>query len=295
MTAIRNRVNTLLSLLVLLALLAVIGMLAAGVRGGPLDPPGAPGETDSVRLPGTPIDGPTEITLPGHYYLTRNITLPAQGTGVRISADDVTLDMGGFTIVGDPLGDDVGISVGENKVRIFNGIIDGAETGVDAPVEDVSISGVAVYNASVGFVRGQGGVLEGCISSGNRTGVEINGRNAVVRGCVIRSNDNSGVVVNGGAAGALIERSAIRENNPTAFAGDAGIRLFINANQATIRDNDLGANGYADVAVGGADTVIVDNMLDCPTSIVLDGSSSNTFAPVNTTDPHTNRAHRVAC
>jgi hypothetical protein len=40
-----NRLNTVLLLLVLLALLAVIGMLATGVRGGPLDPPGSPTAT----------------------------------------------------------------------------------------------------------------------------------------------------------------------------------------------------------------------------------------------------------
>lgn len=296
MTAIWNRVNTLLLLLVLFALLTVIGMLAAGVRGGPLDPPGAPAETGSVRLPGTPIDAPAEITEPGHYYLTRNITL-TQGVGIQITVDDVTLDLGGFTIDGGAAGDDTGVSAGnQSRVHIYNGIIDGAETGVDVAGEDVRVSDIAVYNASTGFrLAAKGALLEDCVASGNKTGVELDGLRGVVRDCLIRSNDGSGIVVNGGANGALIERSAIRENNPTDFVGEAGIRIYINANEATIRDNDLGANGYADVAVGGADTVIIDNALDCPTSIVLDASSSNTFDDVNTTDPHTNRAHRLAC
>ena len=55
MSAARFRITNVLLALVLLALLAVILMLATGVRGGPLDPGGAPGSTPGVRLPGTPI------------------------------------------------------------------------------------------------------------------------------------------------------------------------------------------------------------------------------------------------
>ena len=76
-------------------------MLATGALGGPLDPPGVPGSTDSVRLPGTPISGPTTIAQSGHYYLTRDISVPRLVSGVVISANDVSLDLGGFTISGD--------------------------------------------------------------------------------------------------------------------------------------------------------------------------------------------------
>ena len=54
-------------------------------------------------------------------------------------------------------------------------------------------------------------------------------------------------------------------------------------------------NAEADVRVFGDDNVIVDNMLSCPASIILEIGSSNTFAPVNTTDPHTNRTHKTVC
>jgi hypothetical protein len=274
----------------------VIGMLAAGVRSGPLDPPGAPGETDGVRLPGTPIDAPTVISEPGHYDLTRNVTVPAQGTGISIESHDVTLDLGGFTIDG-PFDGDIGVHISHNRVQVSNGTIRDAQVGVDASGSNARISAIAVHGASIGFFLWHGTVLEGCVASGNRLGVEVGGAHVVVRDCVISLNDESGVAVvgQGEAHGALIERSSIKANNTTLSPADAGIRVSVLANQATIRENDLGANAVADVKVGGADTVIVDNVLDCPTSIVLDVSSINTFAPVNTTDPHTNRAHKAVC
>jgi len=55
MSALGNRINTLLLVLLGLMGLAIIAMLATGVRGGPLDPPAAPAPTDGVREPGTPI------------------------------------------------------------------------------------------------------------------------------------------------------------------------------------------------------------------------------------------------
>jgi hypothetical protein len=284
-----QRVNVVILLLVLFALLAVIGMLAAGVRGGPLDPPGSPSETDGVRLPGTPIDAPFQIVEPGHYYLTRNITIPAQGIGVEIIADDVTLDLGGFTIDG-PGGDDTGIHVGGGShVRVYNGIVTGAETGVDVSGFDVRISDVTVSGASVGFRLIDGAVLENCKAVSNDVGVAIDG-NATVRECAIRFSDNSGIVVSGGGDYALIEGSTIKDNNFFVDPSDAGIRVFFGAHHPTIRGNDFGNNQVADVKVGGSATTIIDNVLDCPTSIVIDGSAADTYAPVNTSDPHTNTA-----
>jgi hypothetical protein len=97
MAAVWTRFNALMLVLIFVALLAVIGMLATGVRGGPLDPPGAPGSTDSVRLPGTPISSlPYTINAPGSYYVTRNLSA-VSGNGITINADDVTLDLMGFT------------------------------------------------------------------------------------------------------------------------------------------------------------------------------------------------------
>lgn len=76
---------------------------------GPLTPPGAPAPTmktlDQVEArkpipasPVTPISGPHfTITEPGSYYFTGNVTV-TDGPGIVINADNVTLDLNGYTL-----------------------------------------------------------------------------------------------------------------------------------------------------------------------------------------------------
>ena len=91
-----NRINTGLLLLVLLA---VIGLFASRAYGGPLDPPGPPSPSDSVKLPGTPISSlPFVISQPGNYYVTRNLSMGAAGDGITIQASNVTVDLMGFEL-----------------------------------------------------------------------------------------------------------------------------------------------------------------------------------------------------
>jgi hypothetical protein len=57
-----------------------------------VDPGTTPGNQNAVRV----------ITQPGSYYLTGNITVPAGKSGVVFAARNVTLDLNGFTITGQP-------------------------------------------------------------------------------------------------------------------------------------------------------------------------------------------------
>jgi hypothetical protein len=88
-----------------------IGSIAVGtwllsaplvVAQGNLTPPGAPGptfKTLSQIEPCTAItnSGAVTISQSGSYYLTTNITVAA-GNAITITANNVTLDLNGFTI-----------------------------------------------------------------------------------------------------------------------------------------------------------------------------------------------------
>src|SRR5260370_6407387 len=68
---------------------------------GNLAPPGAPAPTmkslDQIEAR-TPISSaPFTISAPGSYYLTKDLSVTT-GNGITISADNVTLDLNGFTI-----------------------------------------------------------------------------------------------------------------------------------------------------------------------------------------------------
>src|SRR5208282_3722482 len=68
---------------------------------GSLTPPGPPGTTMltlSQIEPRAPISSaPFTISQPGSYYLTTNLTVTG-GNAITIAANNVTLDLNGFTI-----------------------------------------------------------------------------------------------------------------------------------------------------------------------------------------------------
>jgi hypothetical protein len=197
-TTIWTRVNTIILLLALFTLLAVLAMLATGARGGPLDPPAPPAATDSVRLPGTPITGPTTINQPGHYYLTRNISITGAQTAIAISASGVTLDLGGFTIDGDDNAGSLGISISEGgfgNITIDNGVVSDFLIGlnVDAGVA-VMVDHVTVSSNVVGMEVGLRSQVSGCSAHNNTTGISMLGVGAgsVIRDCLV-TDSNIGI------------------------------------------------------------------------------------------------------
>ena len=108
----------------------VCGLLAFGaIAQGPLTPPGAPAATMKTLgqlEPRTAISNANyTISQPGSYYLTTNLT--ATGHGITISADNVTLDLNGFSLTGDLDTGDYGIQIGGNfsykNIAVRNGAI----------------------------------------------------------------------------------------------------------------------------------------------------------------------------
>lgn len=100
---------------VLLAAAAVGGAaaLAKLAKGGPLSPPPGPVAPTAGPEPRTPLSPETtpgdasavyRITQPGSYYLTQNLTGLASRAAIAVLADDVTIDLNGFGIIGTPTG-----------------------------------------------------------------------------------------------------------------------------------------------------------------------------------------------
>lgn len=114
--------------------LLLAGLLpAAAPAQGPLTPPGAPGpgmksltEIDAKLERRIPLSAaPATISTPGSYYLTGSFTVPS-GTALIITADDVTLDLNGFTIgssAASPGGFAILLNGALSNVTIRNGCI----------------------------------------------------------------------------------------------------------------------------------------------------------------------------
>src|SRR2546423_7736486 len=82
--------------------------------------------------PRTPITAvPFNITMQGSYYLAGNLTATGNDEGITISADNVTLDLDGFALIGGGAGQVAGIKVsGAHKnIVIKNGTVRGWTNG----------------------------------------------------------------------------------------------------------------------------------------------------------------------
>lgn len=253
--------------LVFLALFGVMAMLASGVRGGPLDPPSVPSSTDSVRLPGTPISGPTTIATPGHYYLTRNITVAGNATAIAITAEHVSLDLGGFTLRGGGAGG-TGVSVANlaNFAAIRNGTIRSFQFGIAGGssfglrVDDVR----GVENAR-GIEAGTAALITDCVADNNQeTGIRMAGSDTRVSGCSASNNEGPGITVDGDRS--VVESSSAFANNGDQFSGWTDIIVVGSA--STVKDNVVGGRNFGGIRLTGTGNVIVDNVCVASASIV---------------------------
>ncbi len=223
----------------------------------------------------TPISGPTTITSPGHYIVTRDFSYPS-GAGVLIRADNVTLDLNGRTITGPACsgGGEAAVLIdtfqATHGIVIRNGrLMSGcygitafSDNRVSVRIERVEVGGsglegisikaldfVEVLNCHVHDVAGLYGIVligrTGRVSD-NRvehigsTGIFLSGLGAgQVRRNVVTDYGSAGAGLAGiyliGSGGNLVE-----DNTVTALPGgtdDDGIRVQFPSHNNLIRNN----------------------------------------------------------
>lgn len=263
----------------LVALLA-LSLVSNSFAQGDLTPPGAPAPTmktlDQIepRVPITNI--PYTISSPGSYYLTGNLTGLAGADGITISADNVTLDLNGFALVGQPgslsgvtaTGTRLGICVRNGSARewgiagifMLNSInsqvmnirastnaLGGIYMGRGSRIVNCTASG----SAYGGIYIGDGSSAEGCVASGN--GVGFAGENGcTIRGCSASENFSDGISVWGKSVisecqafksltnGIIGGHGSVITKCAAAENGGDGIRVIRNCQ---VRDNDCLENG----------------------------------------------------
>ena len=173
-------------------------------------------EVNSVNTPG---DATAEfvISQPGSYCVPSNIVGVSGKSGIRIDSDSVTLDLGGFAMLG-VSGSLSGVLINTHiHVSVRNGSItgwgidglDGGTSGL-ARIDDLRTDG----NAGAGISINSGSQVNNCVAAQNG-GVGMGGSNDVlVTGCVSSLNGSHGFQFGGGS----ILKSCLAYNN-----GGAGI------------------------------------------------------------------------
>jgi len=235
------------------SLILLVGCFASTFAGD-LEPPVPPGTPTMKPLhelePRRPIYAemlPLTITDAGSsWYLAESIT--TGGAGITVDADDVTIDLMGFTLEG-------GTGVGIHDVRttypytrnvtVRNGTVKGwADQGIRLSRESTIVNVRAVYNDGTGIEVGHYSLVIGSIAEANFThGIVAAGR-TVVRDCVATDNSENGIW-----ADSSVIVNCVADNN-----GRSGIRVD---HSCLVTDNEvrgnslLSTNDYAGIWVKG--------------------------------------------
>lgn len=194
-------------------LLLLLALPALALAQGSLTPPGAPAPT--MRSlgqiePRHPLGLPRQlntttlvITAPGSYVLMGNLTV-AGGDAIRIRANDVTLDLNGFTITSlAATAEGCGIRLGgtgftAHRARIRNGLIYCAY-GITSTIDPIFTGGGFLHGIAPDHSNACSGVqLEGlvCTGGGNAPtpghGIDA-GPDSLVTDCVVRAYVGDGI------------------------------------------------------------------------------------------------------
>ncbi|SRR6266536_1908978 len=177
-------------------------------------------EVNSVNTPG---DATAEfvISQPGSYCLGSNVVGVAGQNGIRIDADNVTLDLAGFGMLG-VSGSLSGILINTHfHIAIRNGSITGwgshgldGTAGALARIEDLRVDAnvgnglvinsssqvnncIAVQNGGVGISTSNDVLVTGCVSSTNGGHGFLLGTASTIKSCFANSNGGSGIAPSG--------------------------------------------------------------------------------------------------
>ena len=268
---------------------------ATTATAGELEPPGAPAPTSKPLAeiePRTAIPQlPFTIDASGSYYLTESLTGASGQNGITIDANDVTLDLAGFSLVGvtGSLDGIAGLATRSN-VTVENGTVSGwGDDGLDLSLvpqvlvshlraEGNGAAGIRVGdaasvfdstahgNTAAGFVAGSGGVIRGCVAAGNDGGGVVVADGATVSGCTAHGNDGTGILVGSG--------SSVLDCVTRANTGFQASGIHAEGTGAIVRDNTSSSNGAWGIRVNHATLVTGNQCNDNSSGIQTNGNDN---------------------
>ena len=170
---------------------------------GNLTPPGAPAPTMKTLEqiePRTRIGSvPYVITAPGSYYLDGNLTNninPGLAT-IRVLSDHVTIDLGGFSLVGLDAG--ILLPPEAQSVTVKNGVIRNHSIGINGAARGTVVQGVRFMNNGSGMSLGSAAVVEQCTLISNANFGLLAGPGSQVRNCLATANGSYGFTLGEGS------------------------------------------------------------------------------------------------
>jgi parallel beta-helix repeat protein len=192
---------------------------------------------------------PYTITQSGSYYITANLT--STSNGITVNADNVTIDLMGYSLIG-PGTCCIGIYMdGRSAVEVRNGTI---TNFLVFGVGEVSSAGKnhrvievrAVGNGSDGiYLNGSGHFIKDCTASDNGSDHGIHaGQGCTVTGNIVYNNSFTGI--NTGSGTTIMGNTVYGNGSFGIYAGDG----------CTVTDNTVYNNGASGLRAGEGCTVM---------------------------------------
>jgi parallel beta-helix repeat protein len=178
------------------------------------------------RIPISQSDIPFTINESGSYYLTEDIN--SADTAITVAADDVTIDLAGFTLAGPDSGTIYGIYMsGRSNVEIRNGTVRDFHSGI--------------YESSD---SGQGHrVIDVRALSNGIRGIYLGSKNNLVKDCTASGNGTSATGYVYGiyaSSGSTVTGNTVRDNGNSATSYVYGIYAYTGS---TVTGNTAYYNG----------------------------------------------------
>ena len=226
---------------------------------GNLEPPGSPAPTmktlDEVE-PRIPISSlPYIIENSGSYYLT--IDLTSTSDGITVNANNVTINLMGYSIIGPGSGLNNGILLNDSfNIEIRNGTVQNfGNSGIYETDENSGSlyriievraigngsSGIALYGSA--GTSAPGNIIKNCTAANNGLFGIRSGPGSVIEGNVAYNNQSVGIVTEDGCT--VINNSSYNNNG-------SGFQIEGNA---TVIGNTSSSNGYIGIQVWNYSTI----------------------------------------
>jgi parallel beta-helix repeat protein len=180
----------------------------------PIDATNTPGQSDCVH----------SIAAAGSYYLTGNITGESGKNGIRVDADNVSIDLNGFTMTG------LGPVDSQNAIM------------VSASLKQITIQNGALRNWQSGIAASASTELrfERLLVSGGHTGIAA-GPGSIVKDCMVTDATLFGFTC---GSGSIIGDSVARDSAGGGFSAGDNVRL-VNCAATTTTNGPFGFPGIA--------------------------------------------------
>lgn len=211
--------------------------------------------------------GATAIANCGQTVTTNAVViqdLTCSGPGIVVGASGITIDLKGFTLLGDRDPTDYGIddSSGYDQVTVKNGTVRNFGVGVIGlnGSGGLKVTGVVAAGNSIGGIAALGdsaSIASSTVAGNASYGVDIFGDGASVASTTSVGNTADGIIVAGD--GTSIKSSTVAGNGDrgivvagdaatiksTRASGNGGVGIVLNGNGPSISGNTTDGNGFA--------------------------------------------------